>query len=629
MTPSGHLTHRRPALRATLKALLFGAIAVLVFSVHSPVATATPGTPSASAATTPAKPIAKSTVSTAGGAAAANPAAAPGRIRSASLARKPYDATDCYECHAEVKAFHVDGGHKTVGCDSCHGGLDTHKAKGKGRPTTHMDPASCGSCHDNQYRTMYNMNTDKKANREKSVATFGAMDKILTPHGFTREHNEPRSHAFALYDQVVVDRAFGGRFANKEGNAGLTRMGGNFKIWDVLIDQFPGEPHKTFKPGTAAAANPVCMSCKTSDHILDWAYMGDPHPQAKWSRLSKVNEFVKDTNHSLNCNFCHDPHAAKPRIIRDGLIQALTRPEADTLWHKDPKGAKINVVELGERGFTRKIAMLSRYDSKLQCAQCHVEYNCNPGTDPATGQAVTMADARTNHFPFKAVDDIQQHYKDLKFGDFRHGMTGAMLWKGQHADVETFYNSKHQLAGVECADCHMPKVKDAKTGKTYTSHWQTSPRHYIKETCLNCHKEWSEKQAVYAIDSLKERWTGKMRKAEFWLTRLIDKFEQAQNMGVDAAVLAEARSRHADAHIHYEWWSATNGAHFHNPQQFEASINKGMGISQAGIKLLDDAMARRRPAAPAATPTAVAPESPAARPQAAALKPTSLTVNPR
>jgi len=629
MTPSGHLTHRRPALRATLKALLFGAIAVLVFSVHSPVATATPGTPSASAATTPAKPIAKSTVSTAGGAAAANPAAAPGRIRSASLARKPYDATDCYECHAEVKAFHVDGGHKTVGCDSCHGGLDTHKAKGKGRPSTNMDPASCGSCHDNQYRTMYNMNTDKKANREKSVATFGAMDKILTPHGFTREHNEPRSHAFALYDQVVVDRAFGGRFANKEGNAGLTRMGGNFKIWDVLIDEFPGEPHKTFKPGTAAAANPVCMSCKTSDHILDWAYMGDPHPQAKWSRLSKVNEFVKDTNHSLNCNFCHDPHAAKPRIIRDGLIQALTRPEADTLWHKDPKGAKINVVELGERGFTRKIAMLSRYDSKLQCAQCHVEYNCNPGTDPATGQAVTMADARTNHFPFKAVDDIQQHYKDLKFGDFRHGMTGAMLWKGQHADVETFYNSKHQLAGVECADCHMPKVKDAKTGKTYTSHWQTSPRHYIKETCLNCHKEWSEKQAVYAIDSLKERWTGKMRKAEFWLTRLIDKFEQAQNMGVDAAVLAEARSRHADAHIHYEWWSATNGAHFHNPQQFEASINKGMGISQAGIKLLDDAMARRRPAAPAATPTAVAPESPAARPQAAALKPTSLTVNPR
>ena len=521
----------------------------------------------------------------------------------------PYDAKPCYECHEAIKTFHSDNAHKTVGCDACHGGLDTHKAKGKGRPTTIMDPGNCGSCHENQFRTLYTMNPEKTAQKEKSVATFTAMDKILAPHGFTREHNEPRSHAFALYDQVIVDRAFGGRFQNKDGKAGLARMGGNFKVWDVLVDEYPGEPHKVFKPGSAAAANPVCMSCKSSDHILDWAYLGDPHPEAKWSRLSKVNEFVKDTNHSLNCNFCHDPHSARPRIIRDGLIQALTRPEKDSLWHQDPKGAKIEVVDMGERGFTRKIAMLSRYDAKLQCGQCHVEYNCNPGTDPTTGAAIGMSDPRTNHFPFKSVEQIQQYYKDLKFGDFKHAITGAMLWKGQHADVETFYNSVHQKSGVECNDCHMPKLKDPKTGKTYTSHWQTSPRHYIKETCLTCHKNWTEQQAVYTIDSMKNRWTGKMRKAEYWLTRLIDKYEEAQDVGVDPTVLAEARTLHADAHIHYEWWSATNGAHFHNPQQFEASINKGMAISQSGVKLLDDAMAKRRAAAaaPASRPTSSAP----------------------
>lgn len=521
-----------------------------------------------------------------------------------------FDAGSCYECHDAIKEFHTGSAHQSVGCDSCHGGLDTHKAKGKGQPSTNMDPANCGSCHQNQYRTLYTMNVDKTANKEKSVATFTAMDKILAPHGFTREHNEPRSHAFALYDQVVVDRAFGGRFQNKAGKEGLARMGGNFKIWDVLVDEYPGEPHKAFKPGTAAAANPVCMSCKSSDHILDWAYLGDPVSDVKWSRLSKVNEFVKDTNHSLNCNFCHDPHSAKPRVIRDGLIQALTRPEKDTLWHKDPKGAKIEVKDLGERGYTRKIALLSRYDTKLQCGQCHVEYNCNPGTDPVTGQPIGMADARTNHFPFKPVDEIQQHYKDLKFGDFKHAITGAMLWKGQHADVETFYNSTHQKEGVECSACHMPKVKDPKTGKTFTSHWQTSPRHYIKETCLTCHKTWTEQQALYTIDSLKNKWTGKMRKAEFWLTRLIDKYEAAQNLGVDPAVLNEVRLKHSEAHIHYEWWSATNGAHFHNPQQFEASINKGMVASQAGVKLLDDAMAKKRTAAggaPASGPTSAAP----------------------
>ena len=206
-----------------------------------------------------------------------------------------FNAKDCYDCHEAIQEFHEKGIHKTVGCDSCHTGLEAHRKAGKGRPVTSTDPASCGSCHQNQYRTMYNMNTDKTAHKEKAVATGGALDKLLMPHGFTREHNEPRSHAFALYDQVVVDRAFGGRFSNKEGKAGLTRMGGNFNIWDTLKDEFPGEPHKAFKPGTAAAANPVCMSCKSADHILDWAYMGDPQPGAKWSRLSKVDEFVKDT----------------------------------------------------------------------------------------------------------------------------------------------------------------------------------------------------------------------------------------------------------------------------------------------------------------------------------------------
>jgi len=528
----------------------------------------------------------------------------------------PYNAKDCYECHEAIEGFHKSGEHKTVGCDACHDGLADHRRAGKGRPSTKVDSASCGSCHENQYRTQYTMNVNKTAGKEKRLASGPspdpAFDKLMMPHGFTREHNEPRSHAFMLYDQFVVDRAFGGRYVNKTGYEGLSRMGGDFKLWDAITDLYPGEPHKVFKPGTAAAANPVCMSCKTADHILDWAYMGDPVPEAKWSRLSKVTDFVKDLNTSMNCIFCHDPHAAKPRIIRDGLIQALTRPEKDTLWHKDPKGAKIDVKDLGERGFTRKIAMLSRYDAKLQCGQCHVEYNCNPGTDLETGKPVTMADSRTNHFPFKNVNGIAQHYTDLKFRDFKHGITGASLWKAQHPDTETYYGSTHQKFGVECNDCHMPKVKDAKTGKTYTSHWQTSPKYYLKEACLGCHKTWKEEQALYVIESMKNKYQGKLRQAEFWLTRFVDKVEEAQNLGVDAAVLEDARAKHYEAHVHWEYWTASNGSHFHNPDLALESINKGMGISQAGIKMLDEAMVKRRAAlrgsgVTTATPVAAAP----------------------
>ncbi len=508
------------------------------------------------------------------------------------------EASSCYtKCHEPIKGFRQEGKHQSVGCKDCHGKLDAHLADEKTRPTTNTDPAVCGNCHKNQFDTLYTMNWNKTARKEKGLATGPApnpsFEKLMTPHGFTREHNEPRSHAFALYDQVVVDRAFGGRYKNKTGWEFLTQPGGNFKIWSYLQDQYPGQDHKAFKPGTAAAANPVCMSCKSADHILDWAYMGDPVPGAKWSRTSKVVDFVKDVNHSLNCFFCHDPHSAAPRVVRDGLLQAVSRPEKDTLWHADKKGAKIDIRDLGTRGYTRKIGLLSRPDSNLMCAQCHVEYNCNPGTDPTTGQAVTMADARTNHFPLKKVADIGKHYSDLKFRDFKHGITGAMLWKGQHPDAENYYGSVHQRAGTDCADCHMPKVKDAKTGKIFTSHWQTSPMNYLKETCLTCH-EWTEKQAAYSIDSLKNRVQGKVRKAEFWLGRMIDKFEEAKNLGVDESILNQVREKHYEAHINWEWWTASNGAHFHNPDEAVESLNKSMTISQAGIKQLDDAMAARR-----------------------------------
>ena len=524
-----------------------------------------------------------------------------------------FSVSACYGCHAPIKAFHAEGRHKGVSCSSCHEGIDKHLGDSKARPSTKVDPAACGSCHKNQYQSLYTMNWAKNARSEKSQAAGPspnpAWDKLMLPHGFTKEHNLPRSHAYMVLDQFVVDRAFGGRFVPKDGWQYLTRPGGNFKVGDAITDLYPDNAdHKPFKPGTAAAANPVCLNCKTQDHILDWAYMGDPVPTARWSRTSKVVEMARNVNHALNCYFCHDPHSAQPRVVRDGLIQALTRPEKDTLWHKDAGAAKIDVRDLGVRGHTRKIALLDRYDTKLQCGQCHVEYNCNPGTDPTSGQPIGMADQRTNHFPFKDVNQIAKHYSDLKFRDFKHGITGALLWKGQHPDVENYYNSKHQKAGVECHQCHMPKLKDARTGKTYTSHWQTSPRHYIKQTCLTCHNDWKEQQALYVMDSLNARVQGKLRKAEFWLTRMVDKFEEAKAAGVEDAALNPVREKHYEAQIHWEWWTASNGAAFHNPKAATDSINKSMAVAQEAIRMLEDATAAKRGAARTATAAPAAAE---------------------
>jgi formate-dependent nitrite reductase cytochrome c552 subunit len=548
----------------------------------------------------------------------AAPKAAPAKPATAKAVK--FDATACFGCHAPVKEFHDAGKHKGLACSSCHGGIDNHLGNPSQRPTTSTDPATCGGCHKNQFDTSFQMDWHRTARFEKKQMTGpspnNSFDLLMTPHGFTREHNLPRSHAFMVLDQFVVDRAFGGRFSPKDSWRYLAKPGGNFKVWDVIQDNYPDNTdQKVFKPGTAAAANPVCVSCKSMDHILDWAYMGDPVPGAKWSRTSKVVEFVKSVNHANNCIFCHDPHAAKPRVVRDALIQALTRKEPPSLYSEDPKRTKIDVKEVGVRGFPRKIAMLDSYDTKLQCAQCHVEYNCNPGIDPKSGQPIGMADQRTNIFPFVAVNNVSKFYDGINFRDFRHFQTGALLTKMQHPDVEVYWNSKHDKAGVQCASCHMPKVTDPKTKKTFTSHWQTNPRQYIKQTCLTCHTDWNEEQAKYTMDSMVSHYQGKVRHAEFWLTQLINKFGEVQATGIvlDDATLAAARAKHDEAHVNWEWWTASNGSAFHNLDQAKESLAKSATASQEGIKILGDALAAKRkamasaaPAAPAAAPTAAA-----------------------
>lgn len=523
----------------------------------------------------------------------------------AQAAAKGIDQQQCFGCHATVKDLKTMGKHGGISCDKCHGGVDKHlAAPGKDtRPTTDLSWQACGQCHKDQMETFDKGAMHRPARDEKSQLTNRApnpfWDKLMMGHGFTKEHGLTRSHKWMLTDHYVVDRAYGGRFQPKNGWLYVLEGG---KAWDILEDTQPGtNEQKAFKVQTAAAANPVCLQCKTQDQILDWAYMGDPDKGAKWGRTSNVVDFARANTHGLNCIYCHDPHAAKPRIVRDGLIEALTRPEADTLWHKDPNHTSIKVIDMGVRGFTRKIALLEKYDTRLQCGQCHVEYNCNPGTDTKTGEAVKMTDRRTNHFPYKDVFGLYEHYKNqINFLDFKHGLTGGLLWKAQHPESESFYNSKHAKAGVGCDDCHTPKVKN-KAGKEFTSHFAATPKVQLKETCLKCHSKWSKEEAIYVIDSVKAHIRGKMRKAEFWLSALIDKIVEAKKAGVSEDVIKQAQDKHLRAHILWEYWTAENSDGFHNPEMAKDSLMQSINESQAGIKLINDTL-NPPPPAPAAAP---------------------------
>jgi nitrite reductase (cytochrome c-552) len=543
------------------------------------------------------------------------PGSAAAQYKSEGAKKAPKEANVkvevCYGCHDPIRQLHTMGKHSKNNCANCHSGLAKHVANPgpDTRPETNTSWEACGQCHKEQYESFMKVAMHRPARDEKSQLTNRSpnpfWDKLMAGHGFTKEHGLTRSHVNMLVDHYVVDRAYGGRFQGKNGWNYILEKG---KAWDVLMDTQPtATVHKAFIPQSAAAANPVCLQCKSQDQILKWAYLGDPVPGTEWSRKSFVPDLAKATNHGLNCFYCHDPHAAKPRVVRDGLIQALTRPEADTLWHKDPKHTNIKVVDMGLRGFNRKIALLDKYDTRLQCGQCHVEYNCNPGYDPrnpdTSKYSVTMDSSLTNHFPYKDVFGLYDHYKNqVNFLDFKHTLTGGLLWKAQHPESETYYNSKHAKAGAGCDACHTPKIKDKKTGRTYTSHFAVSPRVQLKETCLSakCHPKWTEEQAKYSIDSIKAFGKGKMRKAEFWLAALIDKIVEGKKAGLADDVIKQAQDQHLKAHILWEYWTAENSDGFHNPELARESLTRSVDESQKGIKIINDALgAKTASAAPA------------------------------
>jgi len=491
------------------------------------------------------------------------------------------DKKECFGCHAEVEALHQGSKHAKLACETCHSEMDAHLKDSATKPITSLELSTCGSCHKDQYDSFYRMNWDAQARKEKGVPTGRSpqQDKLLAPHGFTKEHNEPRAHAFMVIDQFVVDRFAGGRYQYKD-MWGIARPG---KVWDVIEDT-----GKTL-PQTAKAGNPVCIQCKTSDLALKWKFMGDKDDKAKWDRTSDINELIKDVQNPVGCIQCHDPHATKPRIVRDALIEAVEREGGARPYDADKGASRVNVKVVDFRDGFRKIGLLDKPNSTLQCGQCHVEYNCNPGFDTDKDEKFGMADRRSNHFPMKNAKDILAHYDQLKFRDFKHAVTGARLIKLQHPEMETYWGSVHDQAGVTCADCHMPKEKN-KAGKTFTSHQVIRPKDHVKQSCMGCHKDSSPEEKLYQIQAVQNYTRGKMRKAENAIVALIDTYAKAKEKGVAEEVLAQARKQHEIAHVLWEWWTAENSDGWHNPGLARETLVACIEEANKGTKLLTDAL---------------------------------------
>ena len=292
------------------------------------------------------------------------------------------DAQTCLSCHTTISKLHTRGAHKDVNCGSCHTVKAEHfsKPSAANRPTTRFDYESCSQCHTSEHQDLMNPKYHYAWAKMGGNPAYSFIRDQDDGWPRSLQYRFPRFHSSLMAD-FVANRA-NGRFQydDKTGQGKPQE-----KHWDVIKDMHPENgdqmmgdvigigwrPHK----GREGQQDSRCLLCKTSETMMEYSYdLMSANPKG-YDFSSPVVPMLKKIQTGFNCNFCHDPHSAEPRIIFAPLIESMTGENGRENFYQKTVGSKastpIEVVDMGLRGFTRKIGILKDYNANFQCGQCH------------------------------------------------------------------------------------------------------------------------------------------------------------------------------------------------------------------------------------------------------------------
>jgi nitrite reductase (cytochrome c-552) len=296
----------------------------------------------------------------------------------------------------------------------------------------------------------------------------------------------------------------------------------------------------------------ACITCKTPDVEK---LIKDVGPG--YAKMPFEDVFTK-VKHPVSCADCHDPETMELRTIRPHLAEALARQGKDI--NKATKQEMRNYV----------------------CAQCHVEY-------------YFAGDAKTVTLPWEkglTPEAIEQYYDAMPpFKDWEHPDSKAPMRKAQHPEFEMFSSGTHGSAGVSCADCHMPYMKD-KNGQKYSSHWMTSPLKHLDSSCNTCHTQGSD-WLKGRVEFTQKRTFDLQHTAGTTVARAHDMIKlAAETPGVDATLLDEARKMVVKAQWRWDYVAAENSMGFHNPQLSMSTLGQAIDMANQAIDLARRAAGR-------------------------------------
>ncbi len=343
-------------------------------------------------------------------------------------------------------------------------------------------------------------------------------------------------------DPYLVEIYEGYGFAKDYGSA----RGHSYTLTDV---------NKTERPH--AAAN--CLTCKTPNFTKKVQDEGKGVYSMPFDDV--YAEITENGGETVSCYTCHGNNAgnaSSPKenlVVTHGYIAEALKENIDTI---DP--------------------------GILACGQCHIEYYFNP-----EDKATTMPHSSIETMTPEATYD---YYTSIGFSDWLQESTGAKMLKVQHPEMETVLLGKH--AGLlNCADCHMPIVENAKTQNVYHSHMLVSPLEdkTLLETCLQCHTNMKNTdEMVTFVRNIQARIT----EEETRVGNLLMAFKKAlveanQSSTYSEEQLDEIRELYRKAQWFFDYCYVENSEGAHNSDLSMRCLSTASDLIAQGMALLTDA----------------------------------------
>ena len=293
------------------------------------------------------------------------------------------------------------------------------------------------------------------------------------------------------------------------------------------------------------ASKGACISCKTP-------YVEQFYQESGWGYAKQpLTELLDKAKHPVSCASCHDPETMNLRVITPAFIEAQER-----------------------RGIDMSKATREEMRTYV-CAQCHDEYYFEPGTN----KVVLPWDKG-----FKP-EEMYAYYAEKPNGfiqDWQHPDSKAAMLKAQHPDYETYANGTHGKAGVSCADCHMPYMRQ--NGQKYTSHNITSPLKNLESSCTPCHSQGSA-WLLERVKTIQDQTWQLQHNAGQTVAKAHEAIKKASDFpNVDQTELAKSRELVRKAQWMWDIVAAESSMGFHNTDQSMTTLGQANELAHQAIE---------------------------------------------